>query len=417
MVKKLSRIELLAPAGSLSKLKVNFRYGADAVYLGGKAFNLRAMSSNFSFNDLSAAVSYSHNIGKKVYVALNILAHDREIKAIPKFLEFLDKIKVDAVIVADLGILDLVGECSTLPIHISTQASATNWRSVRMYQRLGAKRVVLARETSIDEIKKIKDQVPEMELEVFVHGAMCMTYSGRCNLSRYFSERDGNRGACTNSCRWKYSVVEEKRPGEYFPVYEDETGTYMYNSKDLCTIEFIDKLLDAGVSGLKIEGRMKSHYYCANATKVYREALDSYLSGRFKYNPQWKDELEQMTHRGYTSGFYLGKLDKQSEQSKGNSRSTHSFAGYISEVHSENEGLFHVRERFDPTKELELVVPGGRNVSVRLNQLVHPTTKEPIQLAQPNMILQANFDHPIEAFDVFASNQIFADTKNSPSKD
>ncbi|MBI2601923.1 MAG: U32 family peptidase [Deltaproteobacteria bacterium] len=405
------KIELLSPAGSLSKMNVSFRYGADAVYIGGKAFNLRARSSNFSQEDLREASSFAHKLGKKVYVALNILAHDREIKALPRFVKFLEEIGIDAVIVADLGILDLVQEHSQLRIHISTQASATNWRSVKMYERLGAKRVVLAREVSIPEIRKIKDAVPDMELEVFVHGAMCMTYSGRCNLSQYFSERDGNRGVCSNTCRWKYHIVEEKRPGEFFPVYEDETGTYIYNSKDLCSIEFLDKLLDAGVDGLKIEGRMKSHYYCANATKIYRQALDSYLSGTYTYDPQWRRELEKMSHRGYTSGFYLGKLDKESEQQKGETFASHHFAGLVREKLSETEYLMESRERFDLAKDIEILRPFGQNERHRISRAINQKTGEEVQLVQPNMMLKIQVEVPLAPFDILTTDQKLIDSQ------
>ncbi len=400
------KIELLSPAGSISKLIVGFRYGADAVYLGGKAFNLRARSSNFSMNSLKEATDYAHSLGKKVYVALNILAHDREIKALPQFIRYLGEIGVDAVIIADLGVLDLVQEHSSLPVHISTQASATNWRSVKMWQKLGAKRVVLARETTISEIKRIKDQVPEMELEVFVHGAMCMTYSGRCNLSNYFNERDGNRGACSNTCRWKYSLVEEKRPGEYFPVYEDDTGTYIYNSKDLCTIEFIDKLLDAGIDGLKIEGRMKSHFYCANATKIYRQALDSYLSGNYQYDPQWRLELEKMTHRGYTSGFYLGKLDAGSEQTKGLNHYTHRFAGFVKEKLSDNEYLLEVREKFDVSQDIEILRTSGSNERYLIPRVQDAKTGAELSVVQPNMQVRARFEVPLEPYDILMTDQV-----------
>lgn len=398
------KIELLSPAGSMDKLKVSLRYGADAVYIGGKAFNLRAKSSNFSNAALAEAVTYAHALGKRVYVTLNILAHDREIRALPKFVAHLEQIGVDAVIVADLGVIDIVQENSSLPIHISTQASTTNWRTVRMWQRLGAKRVVLAREVSLDEIKRIKDQVPEMELEVFVHGAMCMTYSGRCNLSRYFTERDGNRGACTNSCRWKYAVVEEKRPGEYFPVYEDETGTYMYNSKDLCTIDFLDKILDAGVDGLKIEGRMKSHYYCANATSVYRAAVDSYLSGNYNYNPEWYAQLAQMSHRGYTSGFFLGGLDRDSEQIKGGRYGSHSFAGLVRGVDAANaqQCTIEVREKFHLSDELQLLRPGKPPQGVRLSSLIDARTGHAIEVAQPNITVHAQLDADVSELDVLA---------------
>lgn len=395
--------ELLAPAGSIEKMKVAFHYGADAVYLGGKAFNLRAMSSNFSNDALAEAVAYAHSINRRVYVTINILAHDREIRALPKFIQYLDQIRVDGVIVADLGVLDLVQEYSDIPIHISTQASTTNWRSVRMYQKIGAKRIVLAREVSIDEIKKIKDQTPDMELEVFVHGAMCMTYSGRCNLSRYFTERDSNRGVCTNSCRWKYSIVEEKRPGEYMPVYEDDTGTYIYNSKDLCTIEFIEKILDAGVSGLKIEGRMKSHLYCATTTKVYREALDSYLSGHYQYNPQWKKDLEKIHHRGYTTGFYHGKLDEGSEQMEGKTFREHKFAGYIKDKLEDDYWLVEAKEKFNPSAPIELLRPGVRNIMTHLDQVRHHKTKKPLEIIQPNMIFEAKIPTNVGIHEVFAT--------------
>jgi putative protease len=350
---------------------------------------------------LAEAVSYAHVLGKKVYIALNILAHDKEIKALPQFIEFLDSIKVDAVIVADLGIMDLVREHSSIPIHVSTQASATNWRSVKMYQSLGAKRVVLAREVTLSEVKKIKDQVPDMEIELFVHGAMCMAYSGRCNLSNYFSSRDGNRGVCSNTCRWKYSVVEEKRPGEYFPVYEDDTGTYLYNSKDLCTIEFLDKILDAGVSGLKIEGRMKSHYYVANSTKIYREALDAYNRNEFVVDPRWKHELEKMSHRGYTTGFYLGQLDKNSEQFSGNIRSSHRFAGIVRERVGDDRYLIETREKFHMSESVEILRPeAGGNPLAHFSHIVNVKNNTEIATVQPNLMITVASTVPLEPLDM-----------------
>ena len=397
----MSQVELLSPAGGFDKLKVAFLYGADAVYLGGRAFNLRAKSSNFSNQLLKEAVDYAHCRNKKVYVALNILAHDREIKVLPKFVKYLEEIRVDAVIVADLGILDIVLENSNIPVHISTQASTTNWRTVKMWQRLGAKRVVLARELSINEIKTIKDHVPEMEIEAFAHGAMCMTYSGRCNLSQYFSARDSNRGACTNSCRWKYTLMEEKRPGEHFPVYEDETGSYIYNSKDLCSIEFIDKILDAGVTTLKIEGRMKSLYYCANTTRIYREAIDSYCSKEFSYKPKWLNELSKMSHRGYTTGFYHGKLDKHSQQLDGGTYRTHKFAAYVKE--NSPELILEIKERFDTTKPVELISPQQENKQIVLGPVLDLKTEETIHIVQPNM--QVVVKKNLNIFDILISSQ------------
>lgn len=394
------KIELLSPAGGMDKLKVAYRFGADAVYIGGKAFNLRAKSSNFSMDELEESVTYAKSIGKKLYVALNILAHDREIRALPQFIRHLEKIGVDAVIVADLGVLDLVQENSDLPIHISTQASSTNWRSVKMYQKLGAKRVVLAREVSITEMKRIKDEVPDMELEVFVHGAMCMSYSGRCNLSSYFSERDGNRGACTNSCRWKYHIMEEERPGEYFPVYEDETGTYIYNSKDLCTIEFIDQLMDAGVDGLKIEGRMKSLAYCAVTSKTYRQAIDSYLTGDYQYDPSWLEELKTYSNRGYTSGFYHGKLDKNSENRQGGYQQSHRFIGYVKEKFDDGSYLVDVRDKTLPNSEIEIIRPDGLNTKFTLEGIIDSRTGNTLEAAQPNQLIKVKLDPSTQPFDV-----------------
>ncbi len=253
----MKRAELLAPAGNMEKLKMAFHYGADAVFLGGKMFNLRAGSHNFTDEELKEAVEYAHSMGKRVYVTLNIIPHNNELELLPDYVKYLEEIKVDGVIVADLGVFQVVRENTDLNISVSTQASNTNWRSVKMWKDLGAKRVVLAREISLDNIAEIRAKVPDIELEVFVHGAMCMSISGRCLLSNYMTGRDANRGDCAQSCRWKYNLVEETRPNEYMPVYEDERGTYIFNSKDLCTIDIIDKILDLGVDSLKIEGRMK----------------------------------------------------------------------------------------------------------------------------------------------------------------
>jgi U32 family peptidase len=395
----MKKVELLSPAGSIDKLNVAYKFGADAVYIGGKAFNLRAKSSNFSKEAIKEAVDLAHSLNKKLYVALNILAHEREMKALPPFIRYLDEVGVDAVIVADLGILDLVTENSDLKIHVSTQASTTNSRAVKMWQKLGAKRVVLARECTIDEIKRIKDTVPEMELEVFVHGAMCMTYSGRCNLSSYFSNRDGNRGVCTSSCRWNYSVVEEKRPGEYFPVYEDETGSYMYNSKDLCTVEFLDKILEAGVDGLKIEGRMKSLAYCATTARVYRQALDSWLSGDYKMQESWLKELKAVSNRGYTSGFYFGELDSNSENLEGGYYGTHRFLGHVIRQTGENEYLIDVKDKIVSGLYIEVLT---ENVEIKKIKFEAKDVKnnESIEFAQPNMQVNMITSEKLNPFDV-----------------
>jgi putative protease len=409
----MAKVELLSPAGSMLKLKTAFHYGADAVYLGGKTFNLRAQSSNFSKAALKEAVEYAHGLGKKVYCALNIIAHNREIKALPSFLKYLEEVGIDAVIVADLGVLELVQEVSNIPIHISTQSSSTNWRSVKMWRKLGVKRVVLAREVSIDDMKRIKDEVPDMELEVFVHGSMCMTYSGRCQLSSYFAERDGNRGVCANTCRWKFALVEEKRPGEYFPVYEDDQGSHIYNSKDLCTIEFLDKIIDAGVDGLKIEGRMKSLMYAATTAKIYRQGIDSYFSeGGFRYDPQWRTELETFTHRGYTSGFYLGQLDKYSEARRGGYTATHKIVGNIEDILPDQGYVLNVLNKLAKGSVVEVIQPKETNTQAVVAGMYRLDNGKELDLAQPNDKIRIHFlEGDAKPFDII--RQISASSNDS----
>ena len=381
-----AEIELVAPAGSMDKLKVALRYGADAIYLGGRSFNLRARSSNFSLAQLEEAADYVHAQGKRIFVALNIIAHQRELKALPAFIKHLDRVAVDGVIVSDLGVLELVRENSSLAVHVSTQASVTNWRSARMWQRLGAKRCVLARELNLKEIRHIKDQLPDLELEVFVHGAMCMTYSGRCNLSSYFADRDGNRGSCSNTCRWKYHLVEEKRPGEYFPVYEDDSGSYIYNSKDLCTIEFLDKILAAGVTALKIEGRMKSLLYCGVTTRTYRAALARCLQDEpYRVDPDWLVQLRSLSHRGYTGGFFHGQLDRDFQNRAGGYSATHKYVGYVKASTPDNYVRLTVHEKIAPGDMLEIIKPHGAITAFTVTAMQNAKDDTPLTIAQPNM--------------------------------
>jgi putative protease len=396
-----SNIELLAPAGNLEKLKTVLNFGADAAYLGGKAFNLRAGSSNFSMESLKEGVEYAHGLGKRVYVTLNIIAHNRDIKGLPNFIKFLDEVGVDAVIVADIGIMSLVKEHSNLPIHVSTQASAANWMTAKAFKDMGAKRVVLARELGLDEIKSIKDKVPELELEVFVHGAMCMTYSGRCTMSSYMTQRDSNHGMCANSCRWKYALVEEKRPGVYYPVYEDDTGNYLYNSKDLCTVDFLDKIIEAGVSGLKIEGRNRGILYGATTVNVYRAALDQYKDGNFAVAPEWIDELDTYRHRGYTTGFFYGKLDRHAQRLDGKSDENYVLAGVVKEVIGPGHYLVTARNKFLNEQELEAVRPRvltktkitALNITNPQNNNLSPDTK-------PGYDYLMTLDTPLEVGDL-----------------
>lgn len=297
--------ELLAPAGTPEKMKMALLYGADAVYLGGKSFGLRALGGNFSREDLRDGVSFAHALGKRVYVTVNIFPHNTDIAQLPEYLRYLQEIGVDALLVADLGVFSLCREViPEMELHVSTQANVTNDRAALAWQRLGAKRIVLARELSLSEIRTIRAHVGA-ELEMFVHGAMCISYSGRCLLSSYFTGRDANRGTCAQSCRWRYALVEETRPGQYFPIEEDERGTYILNSKDLCLLPRLAEVIESGVDSLKIEGRMKSVHYVASVTKAYRLAIDAYAADpqHYEAQPAWLEELGKVSHRAYTTGF------------------------------------------------------------------------------------------------------------------
>lgn len=310
MIKKYNKPELLAPAGSLEKLKIAFQYGADAVYFGGEDFSLRAAAQNFSYEDMKEGIEIAHNLGKKMYCTVNVMPRNEDIEKLPKFLKKLEEIGIDAVLVSDLGVFSKVKKSTNLPIHISTQANTINYEACNMWESLGAERVVLARECSFKEIKEIRENISEdLELEVFVHGSMCISYSGRCLLSSYMAGRDSNMGSCAQSCRWKYSLMEEKRPGEYFPIEEDSKGTYIMNSKDLCMLEHIPELMEAGISSLKIEGRNKSEYYVAIIVNAYRKAIDLYYNDPENYElpKEIYDEIFKVSHRQYYTGFFFSE--------------------------------------------------------------------------------------------------------------
>jgi putative protease len=311
--------EILAPAGNLDKLKTAVNFGADAVYLGGSKLNLRAFADNFEGDELVQGIKYAHDRGRKVYVALNVFPHNEDLEGLEDYLRELYALKVDAIIVSDPGIIMTAREVvPELELHLSTQANNVNHKSALFWHKQGIKRIVLARELSLKQIKEIRAILPEeCELEAFVHGSMCMAYSGRCLLSNYMTGRDANRGACAQPCRYKYHLVEEKRQGEYYPIYEDENGTYIMNSKDLCMVEYIPELVESGIVSFKIEGRMKSSFYAAATTKAYREALDSYWSNpkEYKFNPNWLENLQRVSHRRYHTGFYFGEAKQVHESS------------------------------------------------------------------------------------------------------
>lgn len=383
-----------------------FHYGADAAYIGGKFLNLRALSKNFDEEELEKAVTLAHNLNKKIFVTLNAIPHNPELETLPEYIRYLESIEVDSVIVSDLGVFNLVKKYSNIPITISTQANNTNWASVKMWEDLGAKRVILARELSLKEISEIRQKVPEIELEVFIHGAMCISISGRCLLSNYLTGRDANRGKCTQPCRWKYYLMEEKRPGEYFQVFEDEWGSYIMNSKDLCTVEILDKIIETGVDFLKIEGRMKSSYYAGITTKVYREAIDSYLEGTYNDDKikEWKDELENVSHRQYTSGFYLNKPKSNSQNYETSSYiRRYNFIGIVKDKISENSYEVDVKNKIKTGEKIEVIRSKMENINLLLSEIIHYESNEIIEQANPNQRIILKLDSSVQIGDLIRS--------------
>jgi len=351
--------ELLAPAGDFEKLRTALHYGADAVYLGDSRFSLRGKAGNFQGDELQTAVHYVHDQGKKAYVTANIFPHNRDMRDIEEHMEFLDEVKPDAVIVSDPGVFTICRKkAPETDIHISTQANTTNAEAARFWQDIGARRIILARELSIDEIRQIREQVP-VELETFVHGSICLSYSGRCYISSYLASRSANTGECTNSCRWNYTLMEEKRKGEYLPVFEDERGTYILSSRDLCMVEHLDLLADAGIDSFKIEGRMKGINYVAGVVKVYREAVDAIDESRtYPVNPRWLRELAMFSSRGYTTGMFFGKQPDQDYNFDGeNYRMSHELVGIILEKH-DDVATVALRNRLDSSDQIEFLSPG-----------------------------------------------------------
>ena len=365
-------IELLIPAGSLEVLRTAVDYGADAVYIGGEMFSLRAKAKNFSKEDMLEGIAYAHSKGKKVYVTANILAHNDDLEEAKKYFEELKTIKPDAVIISDPGIFAIAKEVMPeMEIHISTQANNTNYATYKFWWQLGATRVVTARELSLEEIKKIRKNIPEdMEIETFVHGAMCMAYSGRCLLSNYMAGRDANRGACTHPCRWKYSVVEENRPGEYMPVYENERGTYIFNSKDLCMIEHIPALVEAGIDSFKIEGRMKTALYVATVARTYRKAIDDYIKSPDLYKDnleRYKEEIGKCTYREFTTGFFFGKADDKTQIYDNNTYvKNYIYLGTVENIDEDNRLYFEQKNKFFVGDTIELMKKNGDNIFVNI---------------------------------------------------
>ncbi len=369
------RPELLIPASNLEVLKIAVNYGADAIYIGGEMYGLRASAKNFSKEDMVKGIAYAHEYGRKVYVTANITAHNRDLSGVEEYFKELKEIKPDAIIIADPGVFEIAKEIlPEIELHISTQANNVNYRDFLFWNRLGASRVVTARELSLAEIGEIRANIPDdLEIETFVHGAMCMSYSGRCLLSNFFTGRDANMGACTHPCRWKYHLVEEKRPGEYMPVFENDRGTYIFNSKDLCMIEHIPELIEAGIDSFKVEGRMKTALYVATVTRTYRKAIDDYLQDPQLYFDNisyYKEEITKCTYRQYITGFFFGPTDSNSQIYDSNTyMKEYVYLGYIQ---GKNKvGLYEVEQRnkFSVGDIIEVMKPNGDNINAEVKNM------------------------------------------------
>ena len=398
--------ELLIPAGSLEVLKVAVLYGADAVYLGGEAFGLRAKAKNFTLEEIREGIDFAHSHGVKVYITANILAHNGDLPGVEAYFSELRELKPDALIISDPGVFAIARRvCPEIDIHISTQANNTNYGTYRFWWELGARRVVSARELSLAEIREIRDRIPEeMEIESFVHGAMCISYSGRCLLSNFLTGRDANQGACTHPCRWKYSLVEETRPGEYFPVMENDRGTFIFNSKDLCMIEHIPEMVEAGIDSFKIEGRMKTALYVATVTRAYRLAIDAFRRDPEEYraNLAWyREEIGKCTNREFTTGFYFGKPGPDSQIYENSTYITNSvYLGRVDAVDGEGRCRLEQKNKFSVGEELELMKPDGRNIPVTVRGIWDMEGNPQESCPHARQIIDVDLGMAAEPFDI-----------------
>ena len=399
------RPELLIPASSLEVLKTAVIFGADAVYIGGEAYGLRAKAKNFSMEDMKKGIAFAHDHGVKVYVTVNILAHNEDLPGVEEYLKELKELGPDGLIIADPAVFQIAKDiCPQIERHISTQANNTNYGTYNFWWSQGAKRVVSARELSLKEIKEIRERIPEeMEIESFIHGAMCISYSGRCLLSNFFTGRDANQGACTHPCRWKYSVVEETRPGEYMPVYENERGTYIFNSKDLCMIGHIPEMLEAGIDSFKIEGRMKTALYVATVARTYRLAIDDCLKDPKLYEehmPWYLDQISNCTYRQFTTGFYFGKPSEET-QIYDNNTYVKEYT-YLGIVGRERDGMYRIEQRnkFSVGETVEIMKPDGRNVEAVVRRIVDEDGVEQESAPHPKQVLYVDLGCEAEQYDI-----------------
>lgn len=407
----MKRPELLIPASSLEVLKVAVVFGADAVYIGGEAFGLRAKAKNFSMDEIREGIAFAHEHDVKVYITANILAHNEDLAGVRKYFGELKEICPDALIISDPGVFMIAREvCPEIDIHISTQANNTNYGTYLFWHSLGAKRVVTARELSMKELREIRAQIPkELEMETFIHGAMCISYSGRCLLSNYFTGRDANRGACTHPCRWKYAIVEETRPGEYMPVYENERGTYIFNSKDLCMIEHIPELVESGIDSFKIEGRMKTALYVATVARTYRKAIDDYLEspGLYRQNMDWYlDQISNCTYRQFTTGFFFGKPDETAQIYDNNTYvKEYTYLGIVGGC--DENGLYRIEQRnkFSVGELIEVMKPNGDNVEVTVRRIVNEDGEDMESAPHPKQVLYVDLGQPLDIYDKISESE------------
>ncbi|HOV79536.1 MAG TPA: U32 family peptidase [Bacillota bacterium] len=413
--------ELLAPAGDLEKLKVAVLYGADAVYLGGRRFSLRAGAGNFSMEEMAEGIQFAHRRGARVYVAANVFASNEDLNRLQKYLASVRSAGADGIIVSDPGVLDMVGRLHPgLPVHLSTQANTTNWAAARFWEERGVSRIVLARELTLEEIREIRKKVG-VELEIFVHGAMCISYSGRCLISSYLTGRHANRGDCAQPCRWKYALSEEKRPGEYLPLEEDAGGSYILSSRDLCLIEYIPQLVEAGVNSFKIEGRMKSVNYVAGVVKAYREAIDAYLrEGRnYRFNPAWLDEISKVSHRRYTTGFLFGNPGAGGQHYGGEIYSrSRVFVGLVRDYDvSGGTALVEQRNRFAVGDMVEVMVPEGEGFTQVVKEIIDEEGNSVGAAPHPRQLVRVPLERPVPPYSIIRKflNLHAADNSPAPS--
>ena len=393
-------MEILAPAGNLEKLKYALAYGADAVYAGSQNFSLRSKADNFNDKDILEATNLCHKDGKKLFVPINIYAYNRHISKLKDYIKKLAEATVDALIVSDLGVLDIINNIAPhIPVHISTQANVTSYQAVKAYQKLGAKRIILARELTFSEIKEIRNECQNIELEIFIHGAMCISYSGRCLLSAFFNDRNANVGECTQPCRWKYSLIEESRPNHHFPINEDDHGFYFMNSKDLCLWSRLKQIYEAGIDSVKIEGRMKSIYYIAATTRAYKQSLVEIEKG-YPANDYWREELEKISHRVYTEAFF-DKFDAKDTQNYQTTSYIRNWQ-FVGNIIDKEENLVKVKSyhKIESTDEIEIIFPDNKSDLVLKNFVIYDENKNIIRTTKPNSCFYLKIDEDIPDYGV-----------------